>query len=120
MLKQAVDFDKIIQSHSRWKFHLKDAVEQGKSNFTVVEVRNPHLCQFGQWLDSPEGKKTPHYQELFELHRHFHEEAANILQLALHKQKEAALEKMKLGSQFNQLAAKLINHLAEIKHMKDK
>lgn len=115
MLKQAVDFDKIIQSHSRWKFHLKDAIEQGKSYFNIAEVRNPHACQFGEWLDSPEGKKIPHYQEIVELHRDFHQEAAHILQLALDEEKEAALEKMKLGSDFNQLTAKLINHLANIK-----
>jgi len=115
MHKIHADFDKMIQSHSRWKFHLKDVIEHGKSDLVIADVRNSHLCLFGQWLDSAEGRKLPYYKELVELHREFHNEAANILQMAVNAQKEMALEKMKLGSRFNQIAAKLIDKIADIK-----
>ncbi len=115
MHKIHADFDKMIQSHSRWKFRLKDIIEHGKSDLVIADVRNAHLCSFGQWLDSAEGRKLPYYKELVELHRDFHDEAASILQIALSAQKEEALEKMKLGSHFNQIAAKLINKIADIK-----
>jgi hypothetical protein len=121
MPKYSIDFDKMIQSHTRWKLRLKEAIEHGKSDFAVVEARNSHLCQFGQWLDSAEAKKMSNYSEIVELHRNFHDEAANILYMALHNQKEIAMEKMKLeGGQFNHTAAELINEIAKIKQANEK
>jgi len=106
--------DKAIWAHSRWKIHLKDAIETGQSDFTVEQTRNHHTCAFGQWLDSKEGKRLPDYQEIAKLHQAFHEEASHILSLALAGQKNGAADKMHLGSQFSQLTAHLVNKLAEI------
>jgi hypothetical protein len=106
--------DQVIWAHSRWKVHLKEAIKTGKSDFTVEEVRNPHACPFGQWLDSKEGRTLPHYSEIVQLHQDFHQEAAEILNLALSGQKEEAASRVQLGSNFNQLTAKLVNQLAEI------
>jgi hypothetical protein len=106
--------DRAIVAHSRWKIHLKEAIETGKCDSTVEEVRNPHACKFGEWLDSSAGKALPSYSEIVELHREFHEKASHVLHLALAGQKSEATEKMLLGSQFSQLTAKLVNKLAEI------
>ncbi len=110
-----IDLDEVIQAHSHWKTHLKKAIEAGKCNHSVLDVADEHQCTFGQWLDSPTGKSLPHYNDIAEMHRTFHKEAAHILRLALQGNKEEALENMKLGSHFNQLTAKLVNKLAEIK-----
>ncbi|MDM8559428.1 CZB domain-containing protein [Candidatus Parabeggiatoa sp. HSG14] len=107
--------DKAIVAHSRWKIHLKNAIKTGKCNSTVEEVQNSHACKLGEWLDSAAGKALPSYQELFELHREFHQEASHVLHLALTGQKSEATEKMDLGSQFSQLTAKLVNKLAEVR-----
>ncbi len=106
--------EKAIWAHSRWKIHLKQAIETGQSNFTVEEVQNPHHCAFGQWLDSAYGRTLPDYSEVFELHSAFHQEASQILSLALAGQTSEATAKMQLGSPFNQQTAKLVNKLAEI------
>ncbi|MBE9563078.1 MAG: CZB domain-containing protein [Proteobacteria bacterium] len=106
--------DKAIWAHSRWKIHLKQAIETGKSDFNVETTSNHHDCVFGQWLDSKDGKKLPEYDTVVEFHRNFHIEAANILDLALKGDASAATAKMQMGSKFNQLTAKLVNKLAEI------
>ncbi|HIE00132.1 MAG TPA: hypothetical protein EYP59_07550 [Thiotrichaceae bacterium] len=106
--------DQAIWAHSRWKVHLKQAIETGQSDFTVETVQNPHACAFGQWLDSKEGKTLSHYSEIVELHQNFHQEAAHILSLALTGQKEDAATKVQLGSEFSHLTAKLVNKLADI------
>jgi hypothetical protein len=106
--------DKAIWSHSRWKIHLKNAIETGQSEFTVEQTRNHHACPFGQWLDSAAGKGLPDYKEIVQLHQAFHEEASQVLSLALAGQKHNATDKMVPGSQFTQLTAKLVNKLAEI------
>lgn len=111
----SIDLDEVIQAHSRWKNHLKKAIEVGKCDHSVLEVADEHNCKFGQWLDSPTGKTLPDYHEITDVHRQFHKEASRILKLALQGNKEEALECMKLGSSFNQLAAKLVNKLADIK-----
>ncbi len=106
--------DKAIWAHSRWKTHLKNAIETGQSDFSVEQTRNHHTCAFGQWLDSKEGKRLRDYQEIAKLHQAFHEEASHILSLALAGQKKDASDKIQLGSQFSQLTAQLVNKLAEI------
>ena len=106
--------DKVIWAHSRWKVHLKQAIETGKSDFNVEKTSNPHACEFGQWLDSEGGKSLPDYDTIVELHNGFHREAAAILGLALKGSVREATEKLQLGSQFNQLTAKLVNKLVEI------
>ncbi|MCK5877630.1 MAG: CZB domain-containing protein [Candidatus Marithrix sp.] len=111
MLKE---IDKAIWAHSRWKIHLKQAIETGESDFNVENTRNSHVCTFGQWLDSDVGKKLPEYDVVSKLHYDFHTEAANILELALKGEASEATNKMQMGSKFNQLTAKLVNKLAEI------
>ena len=106
--------DKAIWAHSRWKVHLKQAIETGQSDFSVADVQNPHTCAFGKWLDSAVGKSLPDYSQIFELHKKFHEEASQILELALIGKTHEATEQMKLGSHFNQLTAQLVNKLADI------
>jgi hypothetical protein len=110
----AETIDKAIWAHSRWKVHLKKAIETGQSEFTIEGVRNPHRCAFGQWLDSPDGRHLPDYSEIVELHSTFHQEASHILELALMGETSEATQKMQLGSRFNQLTAKLVNKLADI------
>ncbi|MDM8565686.1 CZB domain-containing protein [Candidatus Halobeggiatoa sp. HSG11] len=106
--------DKAIWAHSRWKIHLKQAIETGKSDFSVENTSNPHVCVFGQWLDSKEGKNLPEYDTIVDLHNNFHIEAANILDLALKGNASEANSKMQMGSKFNQLTARLVNKLANI------
>jgi hypothetical protein len=106
--------DKVIWAHSRWKVRLKQAIETGKSDFNVENTRNPCACEFGQWLDSEDGKKLPDYDTIVELHNEFHGEAATILGLALKGSAREATAKMQMGSKFNQLTAKLVNGIFEI------
>jgi hypothetical protein len=112
--------DKAIWAHSRWKVHLKNAIETGQSDFTVEQAQNHHVCAFGKWLDSAEGRTLPHYLEIAELHRKFHQEASQILNIALAGRKNEATDKIHLGSPFSQLTARLVNKLAEIGQSKQK
>ena len=111
------EVEKAILAHSRWKTHLKEAITTGESHFSVANVWNSHLCEFGKWLDSAEANTIPNYQEVVKLHQEFHKAAAQILELALSGKREEALNQMQLGgrSDFNQLSARLVSKLAELK-----
>jgi hypothetical protein len=110
-----IDFDQIINNHSRWKHLLKKVIESGQSEFTVAHVRDAHHCAFGKWLYSPDGKSLPHYSKVVELHQHFHEEAAKVLELALQGHFYQASEQLKLGSPFSQATTNLVNELGKIR-----
>ncbi|EDN65761.1 hypothetical protein BGP_0046 [Beggiatoa sp. PS] len=103
-----------IATHNIWKFHLKNAIETGRSHFTVEEVKNYHACVFGEWLDSAEGKRLPHYLDIIELHKKFHEEASIVLRLALMGQPSEAIARMREGSLFSQISSQLIEKLTDI------
>ncbi|MEN9848486.1 MAG: hypothetical protein RL368_1226 [Pseudomonadota bacterium] len=106
----------IIWAHSLWKQHLRKAIEGGGSHFTVEEAGNDKKCQFGKWLISEEAQVLPNYAELVELHHHFHQQAAQILQLALDGNRHEALNAMAMGSYFNKLTSQLVNAINEINH----
>ena len=103
-----------ITSHSHWKYNLQQAIKTGKSQATVDEAKNAHLCELGKLLDSAVGKTLPDYAELTKIHQDFHEEAADILKLALTGKQSEAQTRMKLGSYFGQLTAKLVNKLTDL------
>jgi hypothetical protein len=106
---------KAIVAHSRWKQHLKKAIDTGESEFSVEIVENHHLCDFGKWLDSEAGKSIKHYNEIYELHNKCHIEAARVLKLALNQQSNEAETQLEFRSDFSKISAKLVNKLGELK-----
>ena len=104
-----------IVAHSRWKYHLKKAIDTGESEISVETAQSSHLCPFGKWLDSDEGKSLEHYNEIYDLHHKFHIQAANILNLALNQQYDKAKTQLAFGSEFSKTSAKLVNKLGELK-----
>lgn len=109
-MKEALQ--KAIIAHSHWKYHLREAIMTGNTSIPIEDVKNPHICELGKWLDSPSGKTLPNHAELVQIHQDFHKEAAYVLTLAVHGKKEEAAARMQPGSYFSQLTAKLVNRLA--------
>lgn len=106
--------DEAIYAHSRWKMRLKNIIQSGQTDVPLLIIKNPNECQFGKWLNSDkEAKKSSYYQQVNELHAKFHEEAAEVVKLALSGLAKEAAEKMEMGSKFSELSAKLVNILAE-------
>lgn len=91
-------------------------VLSGQSDMPLRNIRNPHHCQFGKWLDSSKiAKKSKHYNEVNTLHIEFHERAAEVAGLAISGQSKSATHKMEIGSEFSKTSAKLVNILADWK-----
>lgn len=109
------EFQKAITAHSHWKYLLREAIRTGNNSLMIKDVKNPHLCELGKWLDSPTGKILSNRAEIIKIHQDFHEEAAHILTLAVNGKKKEAEARMQLGSYFSQLTAKLINKLVELR-----
>ena len=101
--------DKAIAAHARWKSQLRKAIETGKSDFTVDQVRPDNVCEFGHWLrERPVPQKmTEHYKTVNDLHARFHIEASHVLELALAGQREKATAAMAIGSPFASISSKL-------------
>lgn len=85
---------KAIGAHGKWKFNLKMAITNGKSDFTVQKVSCDDQCEFGKWLysdriddDTKEGKP---YEVVKRLHAEFHNCAGRVLHLALSKRTQEA------------------------------
>ena len=101
--------DKAIVAHARWKSHLRQVVESGNSESTVDQVRSDTLCEFGHWLhDRPASEKmTEHFKTVADLHARFHQEAAQVLELALAGYRDRAASAMAVGGPFASVSAKL-------------
>jgi hypothetical protein len=105
----ARQIDHGIAAHARWKYRLFDAVETGKSHWTVEQIRSHTACEFGRWVASlsPADRQAEHCQKVIDLHREFHGAAAEVLALALRQQKEAAQAAVALNSPFSLISAHL-------------
>jgi hypothetical protein len=101
--------NRAIAAHGRWKAHLRQAIETGKSEWTANTVRVDSLCEFGKWLHaaSPAEKATERWKRIRELHSEFHKEAARILALALGGRTTEAEAALALGSSFSKNSADL-------------
>ena len=101
--------NKAIAAHGRWKTHLRQAIETGKSEWKADSVRSDSLCDFGKWLHSCSSaeKATERWTKIRDLHAEFHREAARILTLALAGRKSEAEGAIALGSHFSKTSADL-------------
>jgi chemoreceptor zinc-binding protein len=105
----AEEINKAIGAHGMWKQRLREAIDTGKSDFTVERVRPDNLCDFGKWLYSlPTTDQTSaHWRTVRELHGKFHIEAAHVLGLAVGGLKQEAEKKLDNASQFTKISSEL-------------
>lgn len=103
------EIKKAIGAHGLWKQRLRDAIDKGKSEFTVERVKPDNLCDFGKWLYSlpPAERNTDNWKKIQQLHAEFHQEAARILGLALGNQKSQAESGIAPNSKFATLSSTL-------------
>jgi hypothetical protein len=92
-----------------WKQRLKQAIDNGKSDFTIERVRPDNLCDFGKWLYSlPASAQTSyHWRTVRELHGKFHAEAARVLGLAISGNKQEAEKALETESHFAKISFEL-------------
>jgi hypothetical protein len=105
------EITKAIGAHGLWKSRLSSAIESGKSEFTPDQVKADDACEFGRWLygsSLPQtAKQGQDYETCRHLHAEFHQEAANVLKLALIGQKDKAIQALGPRSKFADISASL-------------
>jgi hypothetical protein len=108
-------FDKAVFAHAKWKHRLRQAIQTGKSEWTVAEVQADDRCDFGDWLKklSPSKKTSESYRDLRTLHTEFHDAASEVLALALAGKKDEAQVAMSTGSRFTEISTKLVLSLSK-------
>jgi len=97
-----------VGSHGLWKTRLRTAIDTGKSDVTTTTARDDRRCELGRWLQEldAEARKAASCQRCQGLHREFHQEAANVLSLALEGKKQEAKKSLEAGH-FAKLSAEL-------------
>jgi hypothetical protein len=98
-----------IVFHAKWKYRLMDAINTGRSEWRVGDVRTDNSCDFGKWLLALplSGRLDENCKKVRALHSEFHALAANVLELALAGRKEEATAAMALGSRFAAVSSSL-------------
>jgi hypothetical protein len=98
-----------IVFHAKWKYRLMDAINTGKSEWRVGDVRTDNSCEFGKWLLALplSGRLSENYKKVLALHTEFHKLAAGVLELALAGRKDEATAAMALGSRFALVSSNL-------------
>jgi len=101
--------DKAVSAHAKWKYHLMDAIDTGKSAWRVGDVRSDHACDFGKWLIALplSDRLSEHAKKVRTLHAEFHGLAADVLEMALAGRKEEARAAMAFGSRFAAVSSNL-------------
>ncbi|MDH5181801.1 MAG: CZB domain-containing protein [Gammaproteobacteria bacterium] len=105
--------NKGIAAHGMWKQRLLDAIKTGRSEWTPTIVCQDNQCEFGKWLYncSNDEKASPHYEKIRNLHAHFHQNAASVLELALKGNKTAAEAGIDDHSEYSTTSASLTREM---------
>jgi hypothetical protein len=101
--------DHAIAAHAKWKYRLMEAIDTGKSQWRVSDVRTDNACEFGKWLIAlPLSQRlSEHSKKVRALHAEFHGLAADVLELALAGRKAEATAAMALRSRFAEVSSNL-------------
>ncbi|GBD23938.1 hypothetical protein HRbin29_01611 [bacterium HR29] len=108
---------KAIAAHGQWKIRLRQAIETGKSEWTVDQVKVDDQCVLGKWIYGDAVVRFPGdslVREIRELHREFHQEAAKVLSLALMGRKAEAERLMEQGSAYARISGSLVRALQKL------
>ncbi len=76
----AIDFDRIIVSHTEWKHRFKKHI-QGQEHLVASVVAQDHQCEIGKWFYG-EGSKFSGRKEFDSAkvaHADFHDKAAQVV-----------------------------------------
>jgi hypothetical protein len=108
-MKTTEALDHAIAAHAKWKYRLMEAIDTGKSQWHVSDVRTDNSCEFGKWLYAQplSERLSEHCKNVRTLHAEFHVLAAQVLELALAGRKVEATAAMALGSRFATVSSNL-------------
>lgn len=108
---------KAIAAHASWKARLRTAVDTGKFDVTPAVVRTDNRCEFGKWLYGPDftaaEKETQNYRTAIELHTKFHQEAANVVDLATSGRKSEAEQAISMEGSYSKASSALTKELVQ-------
>jgi len=98
-----------IVAHTAWKKRLNNVIDTGKNTYNT----DHHACEFGTWLDENEEElqQFEHYTKVKQLHKKFHFEAANIIDLATSGRGEEAKKALDYGSDFETISHQLVEEI---------
>jgi hypothetical protein len=101
--------DSALAAHAKWKYRLMDAIDTGKSEWRVGDVRTDNSCNFGKWLSELplSDRLSENYKKVKALHAEFHGLAAEVLELALAGRKDEAATAMAMRSRFATVSSNL-------------
>ena len=104
------EIKKAIGAHGMWKVRMKNAINTGKSEFTIEQVSVDNQCEFGRWLYGSTisaAEKTADYETCRKLHAEFHKVTAGVLRQALAGDKDAAAKALAPDGKFTDASARL-------------
>jgi methyl-accepting chemotaxis protein len=108
---------KSIAAHGQWKVRVRQAIDTGKSEWSVDQVKVDDQCVLGQWIYADAVARFPSdplVEEIREPHRQFHQEAAKVLSLALMGRKAEAERLLELGSAYAEISGSLVRALQKL------
>ncbi len=110
-----IDLEKQIKNHTDWITLIRGLFEHPSSSFINSSIiENHHICHLGKWLDSQkqENQDENHkLQNLIDVHKEFHENAGQILELVQLQKHDEAWE---LESKLQYLSDEIIRLLNEL------
>ncbi len=108
LMSRQDEIKKAIDAHGLWKARLLKALETGKSEYTVESISADNRCDFGKWVYSvSETERDGHWKTVRELHARFHQQAGNVLGIALRGTPADSVDLMGFGSAYSKASAAL-------------
>jgi Chemoreceptor zinc-binding domain len=105
-----------IAAHELWKQRLQVVIDSGHSEIHIRTVHRDDLCALGKWLNG-EAHQVPEsglrLRAVRDLHAAFHRSAAEVLALAVNRERVAANAALGEGSEYQRCSDALLQQLAD-------
>jgi Chemoreceptor zinc-binding domain len=105
-----------IVAHELWKQRLQVVIDSGHSEVHIRTVHRDDLCALGKWLND-EAHQVPEsglrLQAVRDLHAACHRSAAEVLALAVNRERAAANAALGEGSEYQRCSDALLQQLAD-------
>jgi len=97
-----------LMAHEVWRSQLISTVLTGRGTVRPSEAARDDACEFGRWLARlGELPEVPQVEAVRQLHVHFHQEAAEVLELVMSGRRQEATRALGAGGRFDEAALKL-------------
>lgn len=106
-----MNFDEVINAHTRWKFRLKDYIDgASQEKLVAADIAKDNECTLGRWIEEqlPKHGDDQDFLRLRNEHALFHQQAAQVVSACDQGKRDEARAMLGFGTPYAKLSSSVV------------